>query len=412
MPGDKSISHRALIVSAMAEGTSRIGGLSRGLDVRATERALTALGVEIEETGSGDVTVRGGAWHEPEQVIDVGNSGTTLRLMAGAVAGRPFMTVLTGDRSIVRRPVDRVADPLRQMGATVLARAGGRLPPLVVCGGALRGITYRLPVPSAQVAGAVLLAGLSARGPTTVVDMPGVRRHTEELLAAAGADIRREGDTVTLRPSDLHPIDVEVPGDPSQAAFWLVAAAVTGGRVTVEGLYTGAERLAYLDVLRRMGAEVVVDTETGRVTVGGGGLVATHLAPDEVPAVVDEVPILAVAAAVAEGESRLEGLGELRVKESDRVETVARMLTCFGVSVRVEGDSMVIRGGVPLRGATVDAAGDHRIAMAAAVAGLAATGRSRVDGWEVTATSYPGFADGLSELAPASSARIEGSASR
>ncbi|HEX9995118.1 MAG TPA: 3-phosphoshikimate 1-carboxyvinyltransferase, partial [Acidimicrobiales bacterium] len=402
VPGDKSVSHRALLLGALAGGTTTITGLSAGGDVARTRSAVEALGAAVDEV-HGEVRVTGGRLHEPAAVLDVGNSGTAIRLLAGVCAGVDGISVLAGDASVAARPMDRVAAPLRAMGATVDGRGGGRWPPLVVRGGRLRGIDYELPVPSAQVKGAVLLAGLAADGETVVRERAATRAHTEELLAAFGADVAvdREAGTVRLRPSRLRGTAVAVPGDPSQAAFWVVAAcAVPGADLVVEDLYLGPARAGFLDVLARMGADLEVDRRAGAVRARGGPLKGIDVGGDEVPGLVDEVPALAVAAACADGESRFTGLGELRLKESDRLATVAAMLLAFGAGVAPLADGFVVAGGGGLRGAVVDAAGDHRIAMAAAVAGLAAAGETTVTGWDAVATSYPGFEEDLRRCTP------------
>jgi 3-phosphoshikimate 1-carboxyvinyltransferase len=355
--------------------------------------------------------VDGGAerLHEPEEVVDVGNSGTGIRLLAGWAAALDGLTVLRGDESIARRPMDRVADPLRQMGVRIDGRQGGRLPPLVIRGGDLSGIDYTPPVASAQVKGAVLLAGLAAAGATTVRESVPTRQHTEELLRLAGADIRVEGDAVTVRASALRPFDLDVPGDPSQAAFWIVAACVTpGSELTVEHVYVGNGRTGFLDVLRRMGAVIEVSrvdpvTLTASVTAAWGPLHATEVGGAEVPSLIDEIPVLAVAAAYAEGTTTFADAGELRVKESDRIASVVAALSAVGVRADPRPDGLVVHGGGrsgtgkgggaggAVSGGAVDSAGDHRVAMAMAVAGLAATEPVRIAGWNAVRTSYPGF---------------------
>jgi 3-phosphoshikimate 1-carboxyvinyltransferase len=392
VPGDKSISHRALLLAARAEGTSVVRGLADGDDVARTRAAVEALGAEIE----GD-RVTGGTsrLHEPEAVLDVGNSGTGIRLLAGYCAAFDWLTVLAGDASVARRPMDRVAEPLRAMGATVDGREGGHYPPLVVRGGGLRGIDYTLPVASAQVKSAVLLAGLGAEGETVVREPLATRTHTEEMLAACGADVEvgvgdRGERVVRLRPSPLAPLVLDVPGDPSQAAFWVVAASITpGSDVVVENVYVGPGRRGFLDVLVRMGADVEVGDGTIRARYGP--LKGAAIGGAEVPSLIDEIPVLAVAAAVAETPSEIGGAAELRVKESDRIATVADGLRSFGVTLETKADGFVIAGGAGLQGGRADAAGDHRVAMAMAVAAIAAAGDSVVEGWEAVATSYPGF---------------------
>jgi len=393
VPGDKSISHRALLLGARAEGTSRVTGLSDGDDVGRTAAAVAAMGAAVEDAGGGAVVVTGGRLHDPGSRLDVGNSGTAMRLLAGFCAPFPWATVLVGDDSVSRRPMERVAEPLRAMGAVVDAE----YPPLRVQGGRLRGIDYQVPVPSAQVKSAVLLAGLGAQGETVVREREPTRAHTEEMLAAIGADVEVSPGVVRLRPSALRPFELAVPGDPSQAAFWVVAALVVpGSDLAVEGVYTGPARTAFLDVLARMGASLEVDH--GRIRARWSpGMHGTDVAGEEVPGLIDEIPILAVAAALAEGASRFTGAAELRVKESDRIATTTAMLGALGATAEALPDGMVVLGhqGAGLQGGSVATAGDHRIAMAGAVAGLAAEGVTRIEGWESVATSYPRFEEDL-----------------
>ena len=405
-PGDKSVSHRALLLAARAEGTSVLRGLSTGDDVLRTAGAVSAMGAAVVSTGD-ETRVTGGVGrlHEPEAPLDLGNSGTAMRLLAGWVAAFPWFTVLYGDEYLARRPMDRVAVPLRLMGAKVDGRDGGGLPPLAVRGGGLNGIDYTLPVPSAQVKGAVLLAGLGADGPTTVREQVAVRAHTEELLRTAGAevDVSPDGSVVTVRPGGpLRPFELDVPGDPSQAAFWIVAACIVpGSDVTVERVYIGRARAAFLEVLRRMGADVDVsrvDATTADIRARSSALRATDISGEEVPSVIDEVPVLAVAAAFAEGVTTIADAGELAVKESDRIASTTAMLRAVGARAEPRPDGLVVVGGGPLHGGAIDSGGDHRIAMAGAVAALGAGGASTVGGWGSVATSYPGFARDLDQL--------------
>ncbi|TML41531.1 MAG: 3-phosphoshikimate 1-carboxyvinyltransferase [Actinobacteria bacterium] len=406
VPGDKSISHRALLLAARAEGTSTLRGLSPGQDVTRTRGAVEAMGAEVEGQR---VTGGVGRLHEPQGVLDVGNSGTSIRLLAGFCAPLPWLTVLQGDDSVANRPMDRVTVPLRTMGALVDGRQGGRLPPLVVRGASLTGIDFTPPVASAQVKSCVLLAGLGAKGETVVREPVATRAHTEELLAACGADIRvqRVGSArvVRLRESSLTPFEIDVPGDPSQAAFWVVAACITpGSEMVIEDVYLGPGRTGFIDVLQRMGADLEVEV-TGESTAGRRGrirarhrpLSATEVGGHEVPGLIDEIPVLAVAAAVANGVTTFRDASELRVKESDRVTTMASELGAMGARVEPLQDGFVVAGsgGAPLQGATVCSHGDHRVAMALAVAALVADGATRVEGWDAVASSYPGFAEEL-----------------
>ncbi len=410
-PGEKSISHRAILLGALAEGASVIHGLSDGADVAASLAAVESMGVLVERPADGTVVLHGGRGrlHRAEGAIDCGNSGTSMRLLAGLVAGLPWETELVGDESLSARPMDRVAEPLGLMGATVHGRGERCLPPLRVRGGSLHGIDWTSKVASAQVKSAVLLAGLSATGTTVVREAVTTRTHTEEMLAEAGADLTvepwGEGRIVRVRASSLTPVERSVPGDPSASAFFVVAGCVVpGSALDVAGVYSGPARLGYVSVLRRMGAAVTVDPgEPGTATIRAiaGPLRATEVAAREIPSL-DEIPALAVAAAVAEGTTVFSDVGELRVKEVDRLAAVADMVTAFGATARAEGETLAITGvGGPLRAARFDSGGDHRMAMAAAVAALAAApgARSLITGFGAVETSYPGFAADLQRLA-------------
>lgn len=403
VPGDKSISHRVLILSALAEGASTVSGLSDGLDVRHTLAAIECLGAEVEELDDvGRLRIDGGSLREPESVLDVGNSGTGLRLLTGVCAAQPFLSVLQGDASIARRPMDRVVEPLRLMGARIDGRDAGRFPPVVVRGGRLSGIDYELPVASAQVKGAILLAGLAADGETIVRERSATRAHTEELLAQAGAAVEVRGSAVHVRRSALAPCDWRVPGDPSQAAFWVVGACVTpGSDVTVDDVYLGPCRDTFLAVLARMGAEIDVDPSAGVIRARTSGLVGVEVTPAEAPGLIDEIPILAVAAAAAEGDTVFRGAAELRVKESDRIATVCALIEALGGAATPTADGLVVHGGRPLTGGLVESHGDHRIAMAAAIAGVAAAGSTAIDDTTCVATSYPTFFEHLGLLGAA-----------
>jgi 3-phosphoshikimate 1-carboxyvinyltransferase len=415
-PGEKSISHRAVLFAALAEGTSVIVGLSDGADVAATLAAVEALGAGVERAPDGTVTIRGGRGllHEPARALDCGNSGTSMRLLAGLVAGFGWETELIGDESLSSRPMDRVAEPLGRMGATVSGSGPDVRPPLRVKGGTLRGIDWTTRVASAQVKSAILLAGLSAEGPTTVREGVTTRAHTEEMLAEAGVDVTVEpwgdGRIVTVHPSTLRPVTPRtVPGDPSASAFFVVAGCVVpGSSVAVEGVYQGPARLGYVSVLQRMGAAVTVTTApdgtatiAASTTADGPRLTATTVAAAEIPSL-DEIPALAVAATVAEGTTVFSDVGELRVKEVDRLRAVIDMVTAFGATAEAHGDTLSITGTGTgtLHGTRFDSRGDHRMAMAAAVAALAAAPgeRSLITGFGATETSYPGFADDLRRL--------------
>ncbi|HEY3902517.1 MAG TPA: 3-phosphoshikimate 1-carboxyvinyltransferase [Streptosporangiaceae bacterium] len=410
VPGDKSISHRVLLLAAIAHGTTYASGVSLGDDVQRTRRAIEQFGAEVEDVepepgprgrprAGMALAVTGGTLTEPSAPLDLGNSGTGMRLVAGVCAGQDAFTVLTGDESLVTRPMDRVVEPLRAMGARIEGRAGGRLAPLAIRGGGLTGIDYSPPVVSAQVKSAVLLAGLFATGSTTVRESVPTRRHTEELLAEFGGDVHLDGASVTVRPAQLSAAKIVVPGDPSQAAFWVVAGLICpDSQITVEGVYLGYGRAGFLDVLRRMGANLEVSVAEGTVRASTSTLRGIAIGPDEIPALIDEVPAVAVAAAFAQGTTVISGAAELRVKESDRIASTVAMLNAFGVGATETADGMIIPGGQPHGDAVVDARGDHRLAMAACVCGLAVAGSTRIRTWDSVATSYPGFAAQVAEL--------------
>lgn len=413
VPGDKSISHRALLLGALADGPSQVTGLASGDDVARTAAALGALGIHVELAEADRFTaasVAGGRdrLRESPAALDLGNSGTGMRLLAGVCASLPCTTTLTGDESLGHRPMDRIARPLRLMGAAVEGRGDACLPPITVRGGGLHGIDYDLPVPSAQVKGAVLLAGLGAEGDTVVRETTLTRAHTEELLALVGADVEVSADHLVtrVRAGRFPGFRLDVPGDPSQAAFWVVAACITpGSDVVVERVYVGQARAAFLDVLLRMGADVAVDLHddgTADIRARSGPLRGTDVGGAEVAGLIDEIPVLAVAAALAEGPTTFSGAGELRLKETDRVATLASELAAVGARVEERPDGLAVPGGGRFHGVGVRSHGDHRVAMAMAVAGLARPGSGgepvRIDGWEAVATSYPGFAEDLERL--------------
>jgi 3-phosphoshikimate 1-carboxyvinyltransferase len=403
LPGDKSISHRLALLGAMAEGETVIRGFSTAADCASTLGCLAALGVEVRrDAGEVVITGRGpGGLKPPVGVLDAGNSGSTLRMLAGVLAGRPFPSVLDGDESLRRRPMERVAVPLRAMGARVLTTDGR--PPLTILGGPLRGVRFALEVPSAQVKTAVLLAGVQAEGETTVVEPAPSRDHTERLLPVFGAPVRREGGALAVaggRP--LRAAQVTVPGDVSSAAFLVVAALIRpDSEVRIDGVLLNPLRTAYLDVLREMGAAIETglvreDPEpVGWIAARSSRMRGTVVPAATLPALIDEVPILAVAAAHAQGTFSVTGAAELRTKESDRIAALREGLERMGADVREEHDGFTIRGGGPLRGAAVRSHGDHRIAMALAVAALGATGETEIEDADCAAVSFPAFYDAL-----------------
>ena len=412
-PGDKSITHRALILGALATGETRVEHANPGEDCGSTAACLKALGVRIDTRDDAwMVRGRGGRLVPPDHDLDCGNSGTTLRLLAGVLAAPPFASVLDGDDTLRRRPVARVIAPLRRMGAELTAREGDRLPPLSILGGPLRPIRHELEVASAQVASCVLLAGLFARGRTSVV-LPGpARDHTERMLGAFGAEVAvtaREGggrEAAVEGEAALRGTLVRVPGDFSAAAFFLALAAATpGAAITATGVSLNPTRTGLLDVLERMGARVArvpageqAGEPVGDVTVTGPErLTGTTIAAEELPAMIDEVPAWAIAAARARGVSRLTGGGELRVKESDRLAALAANLRAVGIEAADRGEALEIAGG-EVRGGAVQARGDHRVAMAFAALGTLAREGVAVDDGRSIDTSFPGFMDTLARL--------------
>ena len=425
VPGDKSIAHRWLILAATALDSSRLLGVPASLDVRSTASCLALLspkgrpGLEAwsgngaaiphghgstwnaraAEAPDTPLEVEGEGWSglaEPTEDLDCGNSGTAMRLLAGVAAAAPFRSVLIGDESLSARPMERVADPLRAMGATITTTEGHA--PIVVDGGALTGITYATPVPTAQVKSAVLVAGLTAVGATTVREPAPTRDHTEVALAALGVPVERDGTSVTIEPFQHRGFEGRVPGDPSSAAFLVAAAALTGSELTITGVGLNPSRTRFLDVMARMG--VRTESRVGRVELGEpvgdlwvapcDGVRATRVTEDELPLVIDEVPILAMMATHAPGDTWFLGARELRVKESDRLGALGRGIADLGGHGGVEGDDLVVAGG-GLAGGTAHAHGDHRMAMAFVVAALAAGAPIEVDDVGAADVSFPGF---------------------
>jgi 3-phosphoshikimate 1-carboxyvinyltransferase len=402
VPGDKSISHRAVLLGAIGDGETSVRGFGRSGDTEATIAAARALGVTVDEDDVDSLRIQGvglRGLREPGAPIDCGNSGTTLRLLAGILAGEQGRFELTGDESLRRRPVDRIAEPLAQMGATVESDDG--TPPLVVAGGELRGIRYELPVASAQVKSCVLLAGLYAAGRTTVVEPLPTRDHTELMLEAAGVRVTRAQRRVSVGPAEhLRLGEVDVPGDFSAAAPFIVAATLLpGSELTIHDVGLNPRRTGLLDVLARMGARITVFNRhksagepVGDIDVRAAELTATTVTTEEVPRMVDELPLFALAAGSAHGESSVEGAQELRVKETDRIETVTTSLRALGIRITASDDGLGVRG-VPSRpkGGGMSSHGDHRIAMLGAVAGLASREGVELQDAQAVAVSFPGF---------------------
>jgi 3-phosphoshikimate 1-carboxyvinyltransferase len=407
VPGDKSISHRAAMFAGMAKGRTVIEGFLPSEDCVSTVHAMEALGAEVEwleETpGIGytrlAITGKGSKLKAPLREIDCGNSGTTMRLLSGILAGQDFSATLIGDASLSRRPMKRVADPLSLMGAQMVGQGEKICAPVQITGAQLQPITYTLPVASAQVKSAVLLAGLFAPGKTSVVEPVVTRNHTERIMTHFGIKWLRDGHTISVYGGQSpEPNDIIVPGDISSAAFWMVAAAATPGvQITLKNVGLNDTRTGVIKVLLAMGATISTsETENtgeprGNVVVKGGQLNATVIGGDIIPNVIDELPILAVAAALARGKTLIKDAQELRVKETDRIAAVAGNLRKMGVGVIETDDGMEIMGGAELKGATIETFHDHRIAMAFAIAGLYAEGTTIIEGTECIRTSYPSF---------------------
>jgi len=413
VPGDKSISHRAALFGALAEGRTEITGFLEGEDCQNTLKAVRALGADVTRKGPGHYLVDGAGLMglaEPDDVINCGNSGTSARLLLGVLAGQPFWSMLTGDDSLRRRPMGRVAEPLRRMGATVVGRDGGARLPLAVCGTRpLKALHYSSPVASAQVKTALLLAGLWADGPVTVDEPALSRDHTERMLASFGARLAASPGRVSITPGGrLIGQPVAVPGDISSAAFFLVAAVtLPETSLTLKNIGVNPTRTGVLDVLSGMGARI--RRESGGMTgaaepaadlsVSAAGLKGIEIGGELIPRLIDEIPVLAVAACLAEGVTRIRDAAELRVKESDRIAAIAVQLGRMGADISERPDGLEIRGGRRLRGALVQSGGDHRMAMALIVAGLGAEGTTVIEDTACIATSFPGFLPALNGLA-------------
>ena len=407
VPGDKSISHRAVMLGALANGTTHITGFLMGEDCLSTIDCFRKMGVEIEITDS-EVIVEGVGLHglcAPEETLYTGNSGTTTRLLCGILAGQPFTATLNGDASIQKRPMGRVIKPLREMGASIEGKNDNYCP-LTLYPSELYGIEYRLPVASAQLKSAILLAGLYAEGQTTVIEPAPSRDHTERMFRALGVEVETHGSTITLEPpEDLHAVDIRVPGDISSAAFFLVAGAIVeGSELTIRNVGVNPTRTGILDVLREMGADMSIsnfhdDAEpVCDLTVKHSMLRGVEIGGSIIPRLIDELPVIAVAAAYAEGETVIRDAQELKVKESNRIAAMVTELKKAGVDVEETDDGMIIRGGKRPHGAAFETYKDHRIAMSLAVLALAARSACRIDEPEVVAISYPDFFHTLERL--------------
>ncbi len=409
VPGDKSISHRAVMFGAIAEGTTTVEGFLAGEDCLSTIACFRKLGVSIEQDGE-QVTIEGKGWDglkESSEILDVGNSGTTTRLMLGILATRPFHSVLIGDDSIAKRPMARVTSPLREMGSHIDGRENGQFTPLSVRGGQTKGIAYESKVASAQVKSAILLAGLQSEGVTSVSEPALSRDHTERMLEAYGVEVKREGLKVSVEGGQtLLAQHITVPGDISSAAFFLVAAAIVpGSEVTLQGVGMNPTRSGIIDVLQEMGATMKVTNERlvggepiADLTIATSSLKGIEISGDLIPRLIDEIPVIAVLATQAEGKTVIRDAEELKVKETNRIDTVVSELKKLGASIEATDDGMIIEGKTPLNGAIISSYGDHRIGMAMAIAGLIAEGRVDIDRSEAIAVSYPNFFEHIEEL--------------
>jgi 3-phosphoshikimate 1-carboxyvinyltransferase len=411
VPGDKSIAHRALLLAAVAEGTSRVRGFPGGADNRATLDACRRLGVRIEERGD-EVSVEGRGWdglRAPTDTIDCANSGTSMRLLAGVLAARPFRSRLDGDASLRRRPMARVIAPLTQMGAAIRSEGGDDRAPLVIDGATLRALTHVLPVASAQVKSALILAGLQTAGETRIEEPARSRDHTERMLRVFGGRIAVDGRRLVVPgPQTLRAATIDLPGDFSSAAFPLVAALVVpGSEVSVRGVGLNPSRTGLLDALRAMGAELEVEATgdaaagepSGTIRARSQTLRGARIGGELLLRAIDEFPILCLAAACATGRTEFTDAAELRVKESDRIAAMVTLLRQLGAAVEERPAGLVVHGGAPLQGGRIDALGDHRVAMTAAIAGLVSRDGVTIDGAACAAVSYPGFYEMVAGLA-------------
>jgi len=413
-PGDKSISHRAVILNGIARGDSRVSNFAQSADCLATVACMRALGVGIESFKGGGLVVRGvgdSGLKEADDVLCAENSGTTMRLLAGLLVAQPFLSIITGDQSLRSRPMDRIIQPLRLMGAQIWGRSSDSKAPLVIKGGQLHGIRYTLPVPSAQLKSALLLAALFARGDTVIKEPIASRDHTERMLKAMGAKIEVKGDAITVSPSRLKAVDIIVPGDISSAAFWLVAGVIHNrANIRLNNVGINPTRSGIIDVLNSMGANLTVENErmvsgepVADLMVQSSQLSGMEIGGEFIPRVIDEIPLIALAASVAQGKTVIRDAGELRVKETDRISNTAKELLKLGADVQELPDGMIIQGRKKLRGAACESHGDHRLAMMLGIAALVAEGETEIDNAEAVNISYPRFWQDLKRLSAAKS---------
>ncbi len=410
VPGDKSISHRAAILSSIASGRARISNFSPSADCLSTLSCLRALGVQIESKEN-SLVISGQGWEglaEPRDVLDAGNSATTMRLLSGLLSSQPFLSIISGDQSLRSRPMDRLIEPLRLMGAEVWGREHDSRAPLVIKGGQLHSIQYRLPIASAQVKSAILLAGLWAQGDTVIEEPMLSRDHTERLLQAMGAEVESQGLQIVLRPGaePLRALDLNIPGDLSSAAFWLVAGTIhPRAKIKIMDVGINPKRSGIIEVLRAMGASIMVENQrleggepVADLSVESRPLHGADISGELVPKLIDEIPVLAIAASLAQGKTTIREAQELRVKETDRIATTVQELSKFGAEIEELPDGMVIHGGKRLQGTECHSHWDHRLAMALGIAALVAEGETLIQDAEAVTISYPGFWQDLEML--------------
>ena len=407
--GDKSISHRAVILGSIAEGTTRVTNFLPSEDCIRTIKAFEAMGINIEMNRN-TLIINGKGLNgltEPNDVMDMGNSGTSARLLCGLLSGQPFFSVMTGDSSLRRRPMKRVADPLRMMGATIWGRGGGDFLPMCIKGSEIKGITYKLPVASAQVKSAILFAGLYAKGITSVEEITTSRDHTERMMVYFGINLMRKGSILIVEGGEKPSAkEVEVPGDISAAAFFMVGASlIEGSEVVIKDVGINPTRTGIIDILRKMGASIEISNQremgaepAGDIRIKSALLKGVEIKGDIIPRCVDELPVICIAAAVAEGETVIKDASELRVKESDRIAVMAECLSRVGVEVETYPDGIRIKGGRGFKGTVCNSHGDHRIAMSMAIAGLITEGEMTIEDTECINTSFPEFEETLRKL--------------
>ena len=408
VPGDKSISHRSIMFGALAEGVTEVTNFLPGADCLSTISCFKQLGVSIEQEGQ-LVRIEGKGFNgltEPREVLDVGNSGTTIRLMLGILAGQDFSAVLAGDSSIAKRPMTRVVNPLREMGALIDGRKDGEYTPLSIRGGQLQGVRYQLPVASAQVKSAIILAGLQAEGETIIVEPEATRDHTERMIQQFGGKIEKDGQTIKVSGNQLFKgTTIHVPGDISSAAFFMVAAAITkNSEVVLKNVGLNPTRTGIIEVMKAMGADITVDLHSGEgepagdVTVRSSQLKGTTISGDLIPRLIDEIPVIALLATQAEGITTIKDASELKVKETNRIDTVANELKILGADITPTADGLIISGRKSLQGGTVTSHGDHRIGMMLAIAALITNGDVQLEDPGAIDVSYPEFFDHLTYL--------------